>query len=55
MHDTAFCDEGLQFGTVMEEAMQSKTGPRANYYRSLLGDSGGFYGLHNEKNFQNME
>ena len=25
-HDTAFCDEELKFGTVIEEPMKSKTG-----------------------------
>ena len=34
MYDTAFCDEQLNFGTVMEVAMKSKAGYWANYYRS---------------------
>ena len=32
-HSTAFCDEELKFGTVIEEATKSKTGCRAKYYQ----------------------
>ena len=32
-HYAAFCDEELRFGIVMEEAMKSKTGYMAKYYR----------------------
>ena len=38
-HDTAVCHEKLKFDKVMEKAMKSKTGGRANYYRSC--DPGG--------------
>ena len=31
-HNTAYCDEELKFGAVIEEAMKSKTGYRAEYY-----------------------
>ena len=33
-HRAAFCDEELKSGIVTEEAMKSKTGYRAKYYRS---------------------
>ena len=36
--DTAFCGEELEFGTVMEDAIKSKTGYKANYYQSWLFD-----------------
>ena len=31
-HDIALCDEELKFGTIIENAMKSRTGYRAKYY-----------------------
>ena len=39
-HNTAFCDEELNFGTAIEETMRKKTGYRNKYYWSWLYDLG---------------
>ena len=42
-HNTPFCDEGLKFGTVIEEATKSKASYSAKYHRPSICDLRGFY------------